>query len=141
MSMRIEARIQDSFAAQGLMRTLGAELLHAAAGEVRIGLRNGPHISQQQGFAHAGAVAAVLDSACGYAALTRCAADSEVVTVEFKINLLKPALGERFLAVARVVQAGRRLSVCSGELHAYASAGEAHKVVALMQATLAAVPR
>ena len=118
------ARIADSFGAQGLMKTLGATLL-----------------SQQHGYLHAGAVTSIVDSACGYAALTQAPPDREVVTAEFKINLMRPALGRRFLAIGRVQNAGRTLTVCTGEVRAYPGEGEDFKVVALMQATIVAVPR
>lgn len=132
-------RIASSFGAQGLMTTLGATLELVADGEVRIALPYSAHLSQQHGYLHAGAVASVVDSACGYAALTRAPAGSEVVTAEFKINLLRPAVGERFVAVGKVASAGRRLTVCTGELHAFAAGRPGHKVVAMMQATIAVI--
>lgn len=139
MSDSVQARIAQSFARQGLMTTLGARLAWVGEGEVHIALPHAPGLSQQQGFVHAGAIAAIADSACGYAALTQVPAQDEVVTAEFKINLLRPALGQRFLAIGRVLHAGRRLSVCSAEVRAFADAGDAFKVVALMQATIARV--
>lgn len=134
---QITQRIAASFNAQGLMATLGARLLSVAEGEVRIELPFSRHLSQQQGFHHAGATTTILDNACGYAALTRAPAGSEVVTVEFKVNFVRPAIGERFVAIGRVQNAGRSLAVCSGEVLAFS--GEGSKVVALMQATLAYV--
>jgi uncharacterized protein (TIGR00369 family) len=133
------ARVAASFAAQGLMRTLGASLAHVAPGEVHVAMPFAAALSQQQGFVHAGAVTAIVDSACGYAALTVLPAEREVVTAEFKINLLRPAIGERFLAVGRVANAGRTLVVCTGEVRAFAGPGDAFKVVALMQATMVGV--
>jgi len=130
------ARVAASFDAQGLMKTLGATLERASDGEVHIALPASQGVSQQHGYVHAGAIGSVLDSACGYAALTRAPAGFEVVTAEFKINLLRPALGVRFLAVGRVVNAGRLLTVCAGEVRGYAGAGPDYKVVALMQATI-----
>lgn len=132
----IHDRILASFLRQGFMKTLGAELAHVEDGEVHIALPYHAALAQQHGYLHAGAVATVVDSACGYAALTRSAPGCEVVTAEFKINLMRPAVGERFLAVGRVQSAGRRLAVCTGEMRAFAGAGEAFKVVALMQATV-----
>lgn len=129
-------RIADSFARQGLMATLGARLVRVADGEVQIALPFASGLSQQQGFVHAGAVTSVVDSACGYAALTRAPAGHEVVTAEFKINFVRPAIGQRFLAIGRVQSNGRLLSVCTGEVRAWADDGEAFKVVALMQATM-----
>ena len=133
-------RIAHNFAAQGLMATLGATLERVEEGEVHIALPYSPKVSQQQGFVHAGAVTSIVDSACGYAALTRLPADKDVVSAEFKINLLRPAVGARFVAVGRVVNAGKTLIVCTGEVRAYASAdSDAYNVVALMQATMVGV--
>ena len=132
-------RIAASFNAQGLMRTLGAELVSATDGEVHISLPFSAVISQQHGYVHAGAISSILDSACGYAALTKAPADCEVVTAEFKINLVRPAIGERFLAIGKVQTAGKLLTVCTGEVRALS--GETSKVVALMQATIVAVRR
>ncbi|MBB1600112.1 PaaI family thioesterase [Variovorax sp. UMC13] len=134
-------RIAASFDAQGLMATIGARLVHVADGEVHIALPFSKALSQQHGYLHAGATTSIVDSACGYAALTKAPAGFEVVTAEFKINLMRPALGERFLAIGRVVNAGRLMTVCSGEVRAFAGAGEAYKVVALMQATVVNVQR
>jgi uncharacterized protein (TIGR00369 family) len=131
-----ESRIATSFAAQGLMITLGASLVHVGDGEVHIALPFAKHLSQQHGYVHAGAITSILDSACGYAALTKAPPGMEVVTAEFKINLMRPALGERFLAVGRVQSAGKLLTVCTGEVRAFSGNGDAHKVVALMQATM-----
>ena len=137
MSQDLQDRIQRSFDAQGLMATLGARLQHVQAGEVQIALPFSTHLSQQMGFLHAGAITSIVDSACGYAALTQAPAGMEVVTAEFKINLMRPGLGERFLAIGKVQNAGRLLTVCTGEVRAYAGgADEAFKVIALMQATI-----
>jgi uncharacterized protein (TIGR00369 family) len=133
----IQDRIALSFHSQGLMATLGARLVSVADGEVQIELPFSTAISQQHGYAHAGAITSVVDNACGYAALTRAAPGSEVVTAEFKVNFLRPAIGERFVAVGKVVNAGKLLSVCSGEVRAF-SGGE-WRVVAIMQATMATV--
>lgn len=141
MSQDLQDRIQRSFDAQGLMATLGARLQHVQAGEVHIALPFSTHLSQQMGFLHAGAVTSIVDSACGYAALTQAPAGMEVVTAEFKINLMRPGIGERFLAIGKVQNAGRLLTVCTGEVRAYAGgADEAFKVIALMQATIVNVP-
>ena len=130
----IAQRIADSFQKQGLMATLGAELLLAQEGEVQIAMPFSKHLSQQQGFIHAGAVTSIVDSACGYAALTKAPAGCEVVTAEFKINLLRPAIGDRFVAIGKVTNAGKMLTVCTGEVHAYTV--DSSKLVALMQATI-----
>ncbi len=132
----IQERITSSFAAQGLMTTLGASLSWVQEGEVHIALPFSKHISQQHGYAHAGAITSIVDSACGYAALTKAPEGFEVVTAEFKINLLRPAIGERFLAIGTVQNAGRLLTVCTGEVRAYSGSGDSYKIVALMQATI-----
>ncbi|MFM2328720.1 MAG: hypothetical protein RLZZ494_823 [Pseudomonadota bacterium] len=134
-------RIAQNFAAQGLMATLGATLEAVEVGEVQIALPYSPKVSQQQGFVHAGAITSIVDSACGYAALTQLPPDKDVVSAEFKINLLRPAIGERFVAVGRVQNAGRTLIVCTGEVRAYTAHSDAYKVVALMQATMVGVAR
>lgn len=130
-----QQRIAGSFAKQGLMETLNAKLVLVADGEVHIALPFSKHLSQQLGFIHAGAITSVVDSACGYAALTKAPLGFEVVTAEFKINFMRPALGQCFLAVGKVQSAGKSLSVCTGEVRAYAGDEAEYKVVALMQAT------
>lgn len=134
-----QKRIADSFSAQGLMATMGATLALVSDGEVQIALPFSLHLSQQHGYAHAGAITSIADTACGYAALTKAPADCEVVTAEFKINFLRPAVGERFLAIGRVQNAGKLLAVCTGEVRAFADSASDYKVVALMQATIANV--
>lgn len=130
-------RVRDSFARQGLMRTLGAELGRVGPGEVEIVLAPGPAISQQHGFVHAGAVSAIADSAAGYAALTLMEPGHGVLTVEFKINLLAPAIGERLIARGRVIKAGRTLTLAQSEVMAQDQGKE--RLVALLSATLMAV--
>ena len=119
------------------MRTIGARLVSVETGEVVIEWPYSKELTQQHGFLHAGVVAAVADSACGYAALTLMSRDAAVMSVEFKVNLLKPAAGETFRAIGRVVRSGRTLSVCSAEVHAHASGKES--TIALMQGTMMAV--
>jgi uncharacterized protein (TIGR00369 family) len=137
----LHQRIAASFAAQGLMSTLGARLTEVIDGEVHIEMPFSAALSQQHGYVHAGAITSIVDSACGYAALTRAPAGFEVVTAEFKINLLRPAMGARFLAIGRVVNAGKLLTVCSGEVRAFGEGSADHKVVALLQATIVNVQR
>jgi len=132
-------RIAASFRSQGLMVTLGANLISIADGEVQIGLPFSALLTQQHGYMHAGVITSVVDSACGYAALTKAPPNAEVVTAEFKINFLRPAIGERFLAVGRVQNSGKLLTVCTGEVQALS--GAASKVVAIMQATIVNVYR
>ena len=131
------ARVSASFERQGLMKTLGARLARVADGEVDIDMPFGDALSQQHGYAHAGSITSIVDSACGYAALSKAPAGFEVVTAEFKLNLMRPALGQRFIAIGKVVNAGRLLTVCTGEVRAFADAGsDSFKAVALMQATI-----
>ncbi len=116
------------------MATLGADLATVAAGHVAIALPIEPRLSQQNGFLHAGVVVAALDSACGYAALTLMPADAEVLSVEFKVNLLAPASGERLVVEGEVVRAGRTLTVCRGDAYAEQEGERVH--VATMLATM-----
>jgi len=121
------------------METLGADLVHVADGEVDIELPFSERLVQQDGFLHAGVVAGAIDSACGYAALTRMKEGAEVLTVEFKINLLAPAAGERLVARGRVVRSGRTLTVCQGD--AVVISGGREKHIARMTATMMAIVR
>ncbi|WP_262331679.1 PaaI family thioesterase [Bosea sp. BH3] len=133
----IDRRIRASFAKQGLMHTLGATLDAVAPGLVEIALVPRPEISQQHGFVHAGAVGAIADSAAGYAALSTMPPDRGVLTVEFKINLLAPAAGERIVARGKVVKAGRTLTLAQAEVFAEAQGKE--RLIAMLSATLMAI--
>ena len=137
MADDFEARCRSSFSRQVFMTTLGARLVSVEAGRVVIELPFRKDLTQQHGFLHAGALATIADSACGYAALSMMSADAAVLSVEFKINLMKPAAGELFRATGKVVRAGRTLTVCSGEVQAI-DAGPS-TVIALMQATMMSV--
>ena len=128
-----EARTRASGGMQGILSTLGAELGLVRAGEVHLTAPYDARFSQQDGFLHAGAVTTLMDSACGYAAYTLMPADSRVLSVEFKVNLLAPARGRRFRAEGRVVKAGRTLTVCEGKLF---SIEEEETLCAIMQATM-----
>ena len=132
-----ESRVRASFARQRVMETFGARLLRVAPGEVEIGLGFRQELTQQHGYLHAGVVAAVVDSACGYAALSLAPAGAEVLSIEFKLNLLSPVRGEEFVARARVVRSGRNVTVCAGDL--FALAGGAEKLVATMLGTMMTV--
>ena len=129
-----ERRVRASFARQAAMRTLGATLERVAPGEVDLALPFRADLTQQHGFLHAGVVTAVIDSACGYAALSLMEPGAAELSVEFKVQLLAPARGARFLALGRVVRAGRTLTVVAGELRA-----EDGKPVALLNGTMMAV--
>jgi uncharacterized protein (TIGR00369 family) len=139
MRIDVEARVRRSFARQEYMATLGADLVHVAAGEVDIAVPFSERLTQQDGYLHAGVVAGALDSACGYAALTTMAAEAEVLTVEFKINLLAPAAGERLVARGRVLRSGRTLTVCRGDAVTISDGLEKH--VATLTATMIAIIR
>lgn len=129
-----EARVRASFGRQAAMATIGATLAKVEPGQVDIALPWRDDLTQQGGVLHAGIVAAVLDSACGYAALTLMPEDAEVVSVEFKLNLLAPAKGERIVARARVRKAGKTLTVCDAD--GYAVTGSEEKLVATMTGTM-----
>lgn len=132
--MDITTRIRDSFAKQGLMTTLGASLGSVAPGAVEIVLVPSPAISQQHGFVHAGAVSAIADSAAGYSALSLMPEDAGVLTTEFKINLVAPAVGERIIARGRVVKSGRTLTLTQSDVFAVSNRQE--RLVALLTATM-----
>jgi uncharacterized protein (TIGR00369 family) len=129
-----EARVRESFARQRFMQTLGAMLERVEPGLVEITMPFSDAITQQHGFLHAAAVTAIVDSACGYAALTLMPEGADVLSVEFKMNLLSPAVGTRFRAVGTVARAGRTVTVCQGEVFAFQNGLE--KRVALMTATM-----
>lgn len=129
-----DARVRTSFAKQTIMATLGASVASVKRGEVEIVLPFSDKILQQHGFIHAGAIATIADSACGYAALSMMPDDAAVLTTEFKIHLLSPAKGERIRAVGRVVRAGRKLVVTMGEV--FADQGGVSKQVALITASM-----
>jgi len=131
-------RVRASFARQTTMQTLGAALTDVLPGEVVIAMDWGAHLTQQHGFLHGGIVGTSLDSACGYAALTLMAADVEVLTIEYKVNFLAPAKGERFRFIGTVVKPGRTITV--SEAQAFAVTPDGEKRVATMTCTLMAVP-
>jgi uncharacterized protein (TIGR00369 family) len=131
----MRARVRGSFERQAMMATLGVRLAAVERGRVELVLDYDDRFTQQHGFMHAGAVAAVLDSACGYAAFSVMPPEAAVLTAAYSINLLAPAAGRRFVMTAQVVRAGRTLVVCRGE----ASADGAAVPFAVMQATLSAV--
>lgn len=133
-----EERVRRSFANQAFMSTLGAELTAVGQGSVEIRLPFSPKLTQQHGYLHAGAVTAILDSACGYAALSLAPEDKDVLTVELKENLLAPAAGEMLVARAQVKRAGKTLTVCTAD--AFAITGSGEKLVATMLATIMSIP-
>jgi uncharacterized protein (TIGR00369 family) len=134
----VDRRIRRQFDRQGFMHLLGARIHEVADGAVTLALDTRPELAQQHGFVHAGAVTTLLDTACGFAALTRMEPGTGVLTAEFKVNLLRPAAGEVVLATGRVIQAGRTLVVCEGRATARQTGGE-ERLVAVMTATMACV--
>ena len=132
-----EQRARETFARQGLMATFAAELRSIEPGAVEIEVPFSPELSQQDEFFHAGVGIAILDSACGCAAFTLMPAGTRVLTVELKVNLLAPAVGDFLRARGEVVRPGRNLTVCRGD--AYAVAGGDSKHIATVLATMTAV--
>jgi uncharacterized protein (TIGR00369 family) len=130
-----EARVRDSFARQGAMKLIGAQVTEVAPGYCAIALTPRPELSQQHGFVHAGVVSAIADSAGGYAGFTLFPQDASVLTVEFKLNLLAPAKGRRIVAEGFVVKPGRTLAITRGEVHAEGEDGK-RTLIAIMQQTL-----
>jgi len=110
--------VRNSFARQAVMTTIGAELVSVAPGAVQISLPYRSDLTQQNGYLHAGIVTTIADSACGYAAYTLMPPRSAVLSVEFKVNLLRPAKGEEFLAIAEVLKPGRTLTVVRADVFA-----------------------
>ena len=132
-----ERAVRESFAAQRIMSTLGGQLTRVAAGEIEIQLPFRAELTQQHGFLHAGVVTAVLDSSCGYAALSLMPEGVGVLTLEFKTNLLAPARGDLLIARSEVLRAGRTITVCQADA-LMRSAGE-ETIVATMLATIMTV--
>jgi uncharacterized protein (TIGR00369 family) len=130
----LDRRIRDSFNRQSMMTTIGAQLLGVSPGHCLLRAPIGPHVLQQHGAAHAALAFALGDSAAGYAALTTMPQGAEVLTVEMKINLLAPAVGEALEAEGRVIRAGRRLTIVTAEV--FALTGSHRKPVALLQGTM-----
>jgi uncharacterized protein (TIGR00369 family) len=129
-----EARVRESFSRQTLMQTIGARITAIAPGEVEITMPLRAGLSQQDGFVHAGIITAIVDSACGYAALSLTPAGREILTIEYKVNFLSPAAGEQFVARGRVTRAGKTITVCSGDVTAESGGGQ--KLIASMLATM-----
>jgi uncharacterized protein (TIGR00369 family) len=132
-----QARVRASFDRQQAMQTLGIEIARLEPGEIELTMPYSRAYTQQHGFVHAGIVATALDSACGYAAFSLMPTDAAVLTVEFKVNLLAPAKGERFLFRSRVVKPGRTITVCDAQ--ALAVDAGAEKLVATMTGTMMAL--
>ena len=129
-----EQKVRESFGRQAFMATIGAELGSVTPGAVEIRVPFSDKLTQQNGFLHAGVITSILDSACGYAALSVAPENAEVLSVEFKVNLLSPAVGESFVARAQVKRAGKTLTVCTADAFALKQGNE--KLIATMQATI-----
>jgi len=129
-----ERRVRESFSRQHVMSMIGASLRRVEPGAIDIALPFRDELTQQNGYIHAGILTTVADSACGYAAYTLMPAGSGVLSVEFKVNLLRPAVGELFVAEARVVKAGATLTVTRCDVYGWAA--EEAKLVATMLATM-----
>jgi uncharacterized protein (TIGR00369 family) len=132
--------VRDSLHLQSFMSLIGAEATAIEPGRVVIEMPYRADLCQQNGFVHAGVIASIGDSACGYAALTLMPDDSDVLSVEFKVNLLAPARGDRFRATADVVRPGRTLTVVQAQVVAITE-GQPDALVAMMQATMIRRPR
>ena len=130
--------VRDSFSRQGFMKTLGAEITTLGRGTIEIRIPYQPTLTQQNGFVHAGVLTSAMDSACGYAALSVNPDNYDVLSVEFKVNLLAPAIGDFFVARAAVKRAGKTITVCAADALAIRSGEE--KLVATMLATMMNIP-
>lgn len=129
-------RVAMSYGNQKAMALIGAALTEIGEGTATIELPVRPDLTQQHGFVHAGIVTMIVDTACGYAAYSTMSPDSAVLTVEFKVNFISPAMGERLIARGRVLKPGRTLTVCQGDVFAVNDGRE--KLVATMLATMIA---
>jgi uncharacterized protein (TIGR00369 family) len=130
-----EERVRRSFARQAAMRTLRAEMSLVTPGIVEIEMPFAPELTQQHGFLHAGIISTALDSACGYAAFSLMPENAGVLTIEFKVNLLAPGKGERFLFRGTVTKPGRTIVVADGQAYAFGADGQA-KLIATMTGTM-----
>ena len=131
-------RVLDSFKRQGLMKHLGARIVELHPGHVEIRAPHRRELTQQHNYFHAGVSGAIADSACGYAAYTLMPADSSVLTVEYKINLLAPAAGDELIARAHVVRSGKTLKICAADV--YVRKGDTETQCATMLATIMCLP-
>ena len=133
-----ESKVRESFGKQTAMQTLGAVMGRVQPGEVEIEMPYLADLAQQHGFIHGGIVTAIVDSACGYAAFSLSAPESAVLTVEYKVNFVAPAKGDRLLARGEVVRPGASVTVCKGEVLAYDGGEE--RLVASMLTTMMLMP-
>ena len=131
------AEIEASFAKQGLMRTFQGSINKLEHGVLEISMPYSDHVSQQHSFFHGGAIGALADTACGYAAISVIGEDEAALTAEYKINLLAPADGERLIAVGKIIKSGRTLIVCQGDV--FVEKGGKRKLCAFMLMTMCVV--
>lgn len=130
-------KVIESFNRQGVMKTINASIFAIRPGEIELEFPYQSNLTQQHGFIHAGIVSTVLDTACGYAAFSLMPENAAVLTIEFKVNLLSPAKGERFRAVGKVKKHGKTITVTEGELFSHVEGGK--KIVATMVSTIMSV--
>jgi uncharacterized protein (TIGR00369 family) len=128
-------KIKQSFDRQGLMKTFNARLISVEEGQVKITCEFSEKLTQQHGFFHAGVATSIVDSACGYAALTMLKDNYEVLTIEFKVNFLKPAKTNKLIAIGKVLQSGKTLTVCDGFVYDETET----KLIAKMTATIISI--
>lgn len=134
---QFEGRVRESFARQHVMTTIGATMTSVEPGAVEIQMPFRPDLTQQHGFLHAGIITTIVDSACGYAALSLMPAQVGVLTIEYKVNFLAPAAGEFFVARGRVTKPGRNVTVCAGDVFAVQEGRET--LIATMLTTMMVV--
>jgi uncharacterized protein (TIGR00369 family) len=132
--------IRESFAKQTIMNLIGGELTRVEPGVIEITLPYRADLTQQHGYVHAGIITTIADSACGYAAYTLMPPGSDVLAVEFKVNLLRPAKGETFVARAEVIKSGRTLTVVRADVHAVGQ-DDSRELAAIMQGTMMRLQR
>jgi uncharacterized protein (TIGR00369 family) len=132
--MTVEEKIRSNFGSQLFMTTIAAALSSVGRGSVEIRFPFSQKLTQQNGYVHAGVITSIMDSACGYAALSLAPEDADVLSVEFKVNLLSPAIGDSFLTRAHVKRSGKTLAVCSADAFAIQRGNE--KLIATMLATM-----
>ena len=133
-----EARVRASFGRQAAMALIGARIARLEPGLCEVELPHRADLTQQKGFLHGGILGMIADTACGYAAFSLMPASASILTVEYKINIVAPGRGERYVARAEVVRPGRSLSVAQAHVHAETAGGR--KLIAIMQQTLMALP-
>jgi uncharacterized protein (TIGR00369 family) len=112
----MKEEVLESYSRQGFMKYLGVEIISIAKGLVKVSCKKNENLTQQNGFFHAGVITSIADAACGYAALTTMEKGSDVLSVEFKTNLMKPAISDRIIATGKVIKSGRILVFCEAKI-------------------------